>query len=47
MQAPALTNVIPTGTLSNSPTGLTFTASMQINALAHTHRLNEFTQVLP
>jgi type IV pilus assembly protein PilM len=46
-QAPALNNIIPTGTLANSPTGVTFTANMQINGNAHTQRLSEFTQVLP
>jgi hypothetical protein len=45
--APALTNVIPTGTLSPLFSGVTFTASMDINGNAHSQRLSQFEQELP
>jgi type IV pilus assembly protein PilM len=45
--APGLTNVIPTTTLADSPTGVTFTASMQINGNDHTQRLDEFERPVP
>jgi type IV pilus assembly protein PilM len=45
--APILTNVIPTGTLAPLISGVTFTASMNINGNAHSQRLSQFEQELP
>ena len=45
--APALSQVEATGTLAPGPAGVTFTATMGITGLAHTQRLDQFTQAVP
>jgi hypothetical protein len=44
--APALTNVVPTGTLAPQP-GVTFSAAMNIDGMAHSQRLSQFEEPLP